>query len=448
MYPIPLAPGAEPRTTIDDPVVVRPQWQRCLPRRRRLAVIDTHFPWKLSGFRYNEGLEFLRQQPSTVFFSLWPLTNPFPREVLPLDRFPQVADQLGITDAYWVFLGTSVGLLGLHEYGGSDVLVHEGTYTLTRTFSALGIRKHVMLWPGGGMIGRTRPSILQVVGRNVDTVFTNVQEVERAIPDAIYIPLAVDTRFYQRRDRDAYQCPLRLLFAGSDANRKGLGTLLAAFRHLPPDRFRLTIIGPHERHTVGLGAPNVEVVGWASPEQLRDHYWRAHAFVSPATIETQNPGELGIVDGFPTTTGSDAMATGCALVASNPRREHRALLPDVHYFDVRVDDVDHLVTVLLDLEQDRARLSHIALQGAKRVAEFSIERIVSTKLRVMGFGPHGMPRPAPPRIDLTKASRAERLRKEPNEHRAAATKRAKATARTTLQRLARLVVRPSSRGCG
>ena len=49
--------------------------------RRRLAVVDSHFPWVVSGFRYHEGEELLRQRPDTLFFSLYRMTDPFPTRV-------------------------------------------------------------------------------------------------------------------------------------------------------------------------------------------------------------------------------------------------------------------------------------------------------------------------------------------------------------------------------
>ncbi|THG58948.1 glycosyl transferase family 1 [Bacillus sp. HUB-I-004] len=35
---------------------------------RRLAVIDTKFPWKLSGFRYWENYQIYKERPDTLFF--------------------------------------------------------------------------------------------------------------------------------------------------------------------------------------------------------------------------------------------------------------------------------------------------------------------------------------------------------------------------------------------
>jgi hypothetical protein len=293
------------------------------------------------------------------------------------------------------------------------------------------------------MIGRTPPSVIQAVGREVDTVFTNVEEVERAVADAVYIPMAVDTDFYRWRPRRFDEGAVRLVFAGADSDRKGLGTLLLAYDRLPADRFHLTVVGPHERHAHQLARSNIDVVGWSSPEQLREIYWRSHIFVSPATTETQNPDELGMVDGFPTTTGSDAMATGCALVASNPRNERRALQPGVHYADVRVDDVENLARVLLALEEDRNRIAALAEHGSRRVAGFSIARVVNAKLRTMGIGPHGLPRPTRRRVDLTTTSGPQGWCAERWSAVAATRARAKVVVRTGVQRAAAVALRPT-----
>lgn len=34
---------------------------------QRLAVIDTYFPWKQSGFRYWKNYEISKQKPDTLF---------------------------------------------------------------------------------------------------------------------------------------------------------------------------------------------------------------------------------------------------------------------------------------------------------------------------------------------------------------------------------------------
>jgi hypothetical protein len=94
-------------------------------RGRRLAYIDSHFPWQRSGFRYADALALHEARPDTVFFSMYELRDPFPAPVLALAQFPRLAPSLGITDVYGVFLGFMAGALGLHGGSGREPEVIE-----------------------------------------------------------------------------------------------------------------------------------------------------------------------------------------------------------------------------------------------------------------------------------------------------------------------------------
>src|SRR5207249_5427775 len=84
---------------------------------RRLAYLDSMFPWMRSGFRYQEARALLELAPDTRFFSLWELTDPFPAPVQPLAQFPRIAARDEITDAYGVFQLFLAGLVGMRPSG-------------------------------------------------------------------------------------------------------------------------------------------------------------------------------------------------------------------------------------------------------------------------------------------------------------------------------------------
>ena len=86
---------------------------------RRLAVLDTHFPLWLSGFRYHEAAELLERRPDTVFFSMARTGEPWPRPVYPLSDFARLSEELGVTDVYMVFLNFAVSVLGLRDHPGT-----------------------------------------------------------------------------------------------------------------------------------------------------------------------------------------------------------------------------------------------------------------------------------------------------------------------------------------
>ncbi|MDF2964192.1 MAG: glycosyltransferase family 1 protein, partial [Paenibacillus sp.] len=81
------------------------------PLSRRLAVIDTAFPWKISGFRYWENMHIYLQRPDTLFFATEPFHDPFPATVYPFSKFSSMAASEGITDVYCVFINLALSLL-------------------------------------------------------------------------------------------------------------------------------------------------------------------------------------------------------------------------------------------------------------------------------------------------------------------------------------------------
>jgi glycosyltransferase involved in cell wall biosynthesis len=350
---------------------------------RRLAVVDTHFPWVISGFRYREALQIHSSRPDTLFFSLHALTDPFPAEVHPLESFPRIAVREGVTDVYLVFLNLAVAFLGLSDAAAPAAVRGVPPFSLRRVADSLGLNVHVQLYPGGGLAPTTQPAILEAVAERCATVFTNVEEVERAIPRATFVPMLVGAEAYPFRERDARD-DLRIVFVGDDKSRKGLATLIDAFNQLPAG-FRLDIVGPNERHLPGLSNPDYRAHGWLGADDLRRLYAQCDVFVSPSTVETEHELELGVIDGFPTTAAAEAVASGCALVASNPRREFRGLRPGSDYVDVPERDPTAVADALIDLRRDRRRLAGLAAHGAARVRAFATEVVVPQKLTTMGL---------------------------------------------------------------
>ena len=130
--------------------------------------------------------------------------------------------------------------------------------------------------------------------------------------------------------------------------------------------------------------------GVLKPAELRDVYWQCDAFVSPVRPEGLDgmPGEVGLVDGFPTTTACEALASGCALVSSNPRSEHWIVEPDVHFVEFPVQDADALAAAMRRLEADRDLRDALAERGAARIRErMNVRRVVDIKLAAMDLAP-------------------------------------------------------------
>lgn len=360
-----------------------------LAKGRRLAIVDTHLPWRISGFRYREFAEMARRRPDLVGFSLWGIDEDFDAPVHPLSRFPLLAARLGVTDVYVVFLNWAASILGVSraaEDAGVGGLRHD--VSLWPWLRRHRIRVHATIYPGGGLVPDTPPWLLRLVASRCATVFTNVGEVEAAVPGALFTPVSCDTDFYRFVDHPVTG-PVHVAFAAADRPRKGLPALIEAFNLLrDDDRFHLHVVGPHDTHLPKLENRRFTAHGWLQPEELRAVYERCHVFASPVTRDDVDAGEgAGMVDGFPTTAATDAMATGSALVSSNPRREHRVFTPGRHYVEVPERDPEALASALRALADDRDALAALARSGAERVREaMSARAIVSHKLDVVTSG--------------------------------------------------------------
>ena len=323
--------GTSARALLEVPSGLRgglglPKRQNRSPRRgalpansgdgRRLAILDTKFPQWLSGFRYHEAAEILRRAwPDTVFFSGVTSTEPWPRPVYPLSQFARLAGRLGITDVYSVFLNFAVSLLGLQTHPGIATCAGvPPNYDVAPALKANKIRFHTVMYPGGGLVTDTDPALMRSVADRSATVFTNTAEAVAAVPSAIRIagPMAVDVYEYRpRRRRERFD----MVFAADHRPRKGLDTALRALDKLD-ERFHLHVVGPHEPFVRGYPPERLTYHGVLKPAELRELYRNCDAFVSPVRPEGPDgmPGEVGLVDGFPTTTACEALASGCALV--------------------------------------------------------------------------------------------------------------------------------------
>lgn len=356
--------------------------------RRRLAYVDTHFPWRRSGFRYDEALALYELRPDTLFFSLWPLEDPFPAPVHPLAEFPRIATTAGVTDLYTVFLDCAAGLLG-------EALPPDGPEPhpmvapdISSVLARNGIRIHVGLYPGGGlMLSEERLAQASRVTRRSSTAFSWVPEVA-AFENVVVVPPAIiNTSFYEAVERDWEAGPLRVLFAADGSPRKGLDVALAAFDELLDDRFALDVVGPHAERAGELTHPErVSFHGWQEPDGLRARFGEAHVFLCPVRPELIEGGMM--IDGFPTTSGGSAMATGALLVAGNPRGDHSVLTPELTHIELEPVTAASLAEALRRVETDRIWARRLAENGRQAVTEtLDVRRSMRSRLELIGLLP-------------------------------------------------------------
>jgi glycosyltransferase involved in cell wall biosynthesis len=355
---------------------------------RRLAVLDTTFPWSRSGFRYNEARELLRRRPDTVFFTQHHTPEVWDGPVYPLAHFDEIAAELGVTDVYAVFANFVVGLLGLDDHPDAGTVGHAvREISIADTLERRGMRFHATVYPGGGLMPVTSHELLGEIARRSATVFSNAAELLDAVPDALRIPVPMETDFYGFRPRTRGPV-LRAVFAADAKPRKGLAVALAALERLDGE-VHLDVVGPRRHLQLHTLPPETTTFHeWLPPERLREVYWGADVFVSPVSVEGPDapPGEVGVVDGFPTTAASEAVASGCALIGSNPRGEDWLLRAGEHYLEIPMHDPDALADALRALATDRRERDRLARAGAQRLREVGdVRRVVAAKLAAMGL---------------------------------------------------------------
>lgn len=356
---------------------------------RRIAYLDSTFPWQRSGFRYHEALAIHALQPDAMFFSMWELTDPFPAPVHPLADFPRLARRGGITDVYAVFSLFLESLVGMRRAGTVEPHPMEAL-DISGFTAAAGIQVHGTIFPGGGFTAT--PDGLErarELARRLDTTFSYVPEVLAHVEGVTYVQQALtETRYYeQTTERWQRPSPLVCLFAADPSKRKGLDVALDAFADLDPDRFHLHVVGPHAHRRDEFPAELMTFHGWLPPERLRDLHREAHVFLSPVSVEPPGrPGSFqGVTDGFPTQAAADAMSGGVLLVSANPAGDHRVFAPGEHYVELPAEP-GAFRRALLELAADPDRTRRLAEVGSDRVREQMDVRVgMAQKLATIGL---------------------------------------------------------------
>jgi glycosyltransferase involved in cell wall biosynthesis len=384
---------------------------------RRLAYLDSHFPWRRSGFRYADALALHEARPDTVFFSMYEMRDPFPARVLPLAQFPRIAPSLGVTDVYGVFLEFMAGVLGLRGDRVGEPESIQGL-DLSRVLRRYGMCSHAGLYPGGGFVATEAgfADARRLVDA-ADTVLSWSPAVLDHVPGVVEIdPAIIDTAFYAYARRDFAERPLQLLFAADAKPRKGLGVALAALQELADEPVHLHVVGPHDPAAWEGPAACATFHGWLEPDALRALHRRCHVFLSPVTAESPDDrhGDGGITDGFPTTAAGEAVSSGCLLITANPDADHRALRPGTDHIEVDATPAA-VANAVRSVIADPRMAETIAESGAGRVRErLDVRRGAARRLELMGLSPGAArasrrARPAPASPPASTRPRAHEL---------------------------------------
>ncbi len=366
--------------------------------KRRLAVIDSNFPWIQSGFRYWENLEIHRQLPDTLFFATNPYTDvsgqrqptDFPAPVHNFFELIPMAIEENITDIYCVFLSMAVSLIGREKLpGGGTVLGASRELNILPFIKDQKIKMHTTIYPGGGLQPDTPIHAIEIP-RYYSTVFTNIQEVLSAYSRSIYVPGMINADFYAAKPKpNPY--PIKLVFAAHSGIRKNFPDLIQAFNQLD-DRFHLHIIGDWQPYLRLIKNQNYTFHGLLLPEQMRRVYQDCHVFVSCSKSDWTAS------DGFPTTAAGDAMATECLLVTTNSRMDRFVLQSGWDYLEIT--EYRKLVDILRWVGDNFEQAMTIAANGSQKIRTlYNSKVVVRNKLLSMGFQPIPDPVNAAPAAD-------------------------------------------------
>ncbi|NOU79236.1 glycosyltransferase [Paenibacillus sp. LMG 31459] len=330
-----------------------------MKHKRCLAVIDTKFPWMMSGFRYWENYYIKQERPDTFFFAVQPHTDPFPAKVYHLSEFENMVVKHGITDVYCVFLNLMLSLLGENVMGNEKVPGSNSLWSIRETIEKYNLQLHTTLYPGGGLDPSTPKEYIVRAGRSCRTIFTNINEVSNILPNSIFIPGMINSKFYTMQEKQS-EYPIELVFCADNAIRKGFPTLVHAFNRLS-DEFHLHIVGNWSKELYSLTNQNFTYHGALNPLQLRQLYKECHVFIS---CSTQDKFAL---DGFPTTAAGEAMATGCVLISTNARNDERIIENVQDYYEIEEDNPEMLYKTLNAVLDNFPAVQQMGYNAAKKI---------------------------------------------------------------------------------
>jgi glycosyltransferase involved in cell wall biosynthesis len=179
-------------------------------------------------------------------------------------------------------------------------------------------------------------------------------------------------------DRSRQNGPLRLLFVGNIIERKGLHTLLAAFRQIPSVPVELRVAGREDvnpayalrmqREALLLGS-RVNFLGRLTDRQLEDELGAAQVLVVPSTYEG-----FGIVYLEGMAFGLPALATRAGAAGEIIEDGHSGFL-------VAPEDPAALAQAITLLANDRSRLVTMSLAARERFEQFSSWDDTGEKIR-------------------------------------------------------------------
>ena len=184
-----------------------------------------------------------------------------------------------------------------------------------------------------------------------------------AYPGGDHLPPTLTPQQIEARARQPG--PLRLLFVGNPTPVKGLHILLQALRDVPPDTWRLTVIGsltmaPDYVHSIRrqIGASawhdRVRLLGACPNAEVARHLTAHQVLAVPSLYEAFGIAYL------------EAMGFGLPVIASSAGAAHELITHQEHGFLVAPGDTATLAQYIYTLQRDRDCLRRMSLAAYRR----------------------------------------------------------------------------------
>lgn len=181
------------------------------------------------------------------------------------------------------------------------------------------------------------------------------------------LPMGVTPR------RPVYGRPLRLLFVGDEAIRKGIGDLCRAVEQFGRQRCEVRVVGNIDLSAFGReqASHTVELLGSVPRKEMRRQYEWADVCLLPSVSDT-----FGLVV-------LEAMSYGVPVITTPNTGAADVVEDGKNGFVVPVMSPDHIAQRLEMLDTERDRLSVLSENVIIRSADFSIDRYAQKLVAVV-----------------------------------------------------------------
>lgn len=189
----------------------------------------------------------------------------------------------------------------------------------------------------------------------------------------VVVPLGLRLAATNASERTPHAGPLRILFAGDEAMRKGIGDLHTAVQLAGRERFEVRAVGridltPHGRKIAG---ESMELMGPIPRSEMANQYRWADVLVLPSVSDT-----------FALTV-PEAMSHGVPVVTTTNVGAADIIRPGIDGFVVAPNQPEELAASLLQLADDRNLVAKMSASARDQVQTCNLNAYADRLVEVM-----------------------------------------------------------------